>query len=906
MFGSLDNTDFDDKNTIAGTAESEHVTSVVLYQAINAKPDPKPSVSSLGLKKSKLKLPEKLPCQEVPDFLKPSHKPSLPPTFKLKDRKTSVVDTQAALREANLDEFLISLLRCGQKKTPNDSLIPPTWHGAHALISVAKPPIVRVAFTPIVPKPVTDYATVRKVLQNMQNYRKMINPSQTCIPVNSDEGVYHTVADILMEEHETFHDIHGVLAFFHSIKIILKCNGRYLRGSGFDEALTMNEIFGKLVINQVLEGTHYVRALYGILLINDLVVCMIYEGFWEHCVENDIRFDENLIDSIANVRDLLCKKQRCPEEFHELKALIVSTNLKPQFDEYLKHCTGRSEVCEYLNVFLKMSDLTKHGVASDREGNFDLHLAVAEAVLPLYREFDCLSYLRYGTHYLESTRALEDKHPEVFTKLREGYFVVNERDTGYFNAVAPDLKHEQTTQRKAKSMGGTVGNSRNPSYLNEWYLVMHEVVAISNNLRGIMHEKSMSHSEFESIHHDLVGTKAYTLHENLIKLLSFMAVKGNPFVVKEPIIKLHNVINRQLVDSKISERLLQLFENGDKCVQEFREERFVLRTKKLGYTISKRSLPGMDLKPNQSDLVTSVTITKKMIASAQRNIDTAKERGMTLREIYRHDFLPTSTLFEGKLPKKPAKSQFVNVLRDICGLKADDLTAPQCEKITVLIDFMSRVRTVSAKTCETVGDLITSAVLPICKKFNPETLHIIRDSYLEESLKSCERLIRADGVEPIEFQNFSSDLSLPTDMNRFWVHQPNKEELQNCIPEIVNGLQELTNTNIIVSGRVYDSGDTVPAVLVPAGRNPAAPQFQLIPGLQSAIEEADDRIFPHIQFEVLKGQENVLLISNDTDTVARSLYHVVSLKAKGLKSLWLQYGTGESMAYLPIHKMHTV
>ena len=98
----------------------------------------------------------------------------------------------------------------------------------------------------------------------MQSYRKFINSSQTCIPVNCDEGVYHTLADITMEEHEEFDDIHGVMAFFHSIKTVLKCNGRYLRGSGFDEALTINGILGKLILNQVIEDTHYVRALYGI------------------------------------------------------------------------------------------------------------------------------------------------------------------------------------------------------------------------------------------------------------------------------------------------------------------------------------------------------------------------------------------------------------------------------------------------------------------------------------------------------------------------------------------------------------------------------------------------------------------------------------------------------------------
>ena len=76
------------------------------------------------------------------------------------------------------------------------------------------------------------------------------------------ESIRHWL--ISPEEHEEFDDKHGVT--------VLKCNGRYLRGSGFDEALTINGILGKLILNQVIEDTHYVRALYGILLTNDLVL----------------------------------------------------------------------------------------------------------------------------------------------------------------------------------------------------------------------------------------------------------------------------------------------------------------------------------------------------------------------------------------------------------------------------------------------------------------------------------------------------------------------------------------------------------------------------------------------------------------------------------------------------------
>ena len=66
-------------------------------------------------------------------------------------------------------------------------------------------PLMRVGFLLVIPSPVTEYATIRKALQNFQACRKQLN--QDTIAVVSNEGVYHTVIDIILNEPETFKDI---------------------------------------------------------------------------------------------------------------------------------------------------------------------------------------------------------------------------------------------------------------------------------------------------------------------------------------------------------------------------------------------------------------------------------------------------------------------------------------------------------------------------------------------------------------------------------------------------------------------------------------------------------------------------------------------------------------------------
>ena len=223
---------------------------------------------------------KKLPCQEVPPFPKPSQKPSLPPSFKVMDREQSKLDTKSALKEADANEFLISFLRCGRldDKEGRTPLIP-TWHGTHAPISKTNVPMMRVGFGVMIPHPINQYATVRKSLHNFQSIRRQVCPDQTVLPIFTDEGFFHTAADILMAEPDEFDDLHNMMGNFHWVKDGLKCAGRYLRGSGLDDALTETDVFGKLVLNQALDLGYYVRSFYCALLVSDLASTLSYAAF---------------------------------------------------------------------------------------------------------------------------------------------------------------------------------------------------------------------------------------------------------------------------------------------------------------------------------------------------------------------------------------------------------------------------------------------------------------------------------------------------------------------------------------------------------------------------------------------------------------------------------------------------
>ena len=72
------------------------------------------------------------------------------------------------------------------------------------------------------------------------------------------------------------------LAGFCMAKCVRHCIGKYIQGSVLDDALVEAQVFGKKVIEQMLNGTHYIRSLRAILILVDFINRLKWESFWEN------------------------------------------------------------------------------------------------------------------------------------------------------------------------------------------------------------------------------------------------------------------------------------------------------------------------------------------------------------------------------------------------------------------------------------------------------------------------------------------------------------------------------------------------------------------------------------------------------------------------------------------------
>lgn len=123
------------------------------------------------------------------------------------------------------------------------------------LISQSHIPLKKVGFLPVIPHPVTDYATVYTALRNFQSVREQL--TQPVLPIVCNEGVFHIVVDIVLSNPDEFGDLYPMMGMLHMTKVALHCAGRYITGSGMDDSLIECEIFGFKTRDAVLKGKHY-------------------------------------------------------------------------------------------------------------------------------------------------------------------------------------------------------------------------------------------------------------------------------------------------------------------------------------------------------------------------------------------------------------------------------------------------------------------------------------------------------------------------------------------------------------------------------------------------------------------------------------------------------------------------
>ncbi|KAK5898293.1 hypothetical protein CgunFtcFv8_015724 [Champsocephalus gunnari] len=173
---------------------------------------------------------------------------------------------------------------------------------------------------------------------------------------------------------------------------------------------------------------------------------------------------------------------------------------------------------------------------------------------------------------------------------------------------------------------------------------------------------------------------------------------------------------------------------------------------------------------------------------------------------------------------------------------------------------------------------------------NCDEIHIVFDTYREDSIKNGERERRGKSKEMVVLDVISPNQNVPVVLENFWSSSISKTAFQAFYVEWLT-------TNYQGTKPLY-LGISTQAWTVSAG---CASPF---PRLNCTHEEAEDRMMFHVQ-DILShrsGPTSITLSSGDTDVFVCLLYHItVNWRDLGLKELWLVRNSGVRRSILPLH-----
>ena len=139
-----------------------------------------------------------------------------------------------------------------------------------------------------------------------------------------------------------------------------------------------------------------------------------------------------------------------------------------------------------------------------------------------------------------------------------------------------------------------------------------------------------------------------------------------------------------------TQQLTEVYKNIVESYLLFRNEQFVEKSSRLLDPINKINLQQFspDAKEEVPQQFSDIRV--KDLSDLQRNVDVARERGISLAQVMEHDLLTTNILFDGDYTSKPDdKSVFVQELEKHFEKRELNFDNKSDLQIALLVNFMT-------------------------------------------------------------------------------------------------------------------------------------------------------------------------------------------------------------------------
>ena len=223
---------------------------------------------------------------------------------------------------------------------------------------------------------------------------------------------------------------------------------------------------------------------YAHSLVETVVYARLWEAFKDWLVSDnsdDISDISKFASDLSSYWEMVNMRSSVSGENETRNAVMVSLDkVMKVFDRFLQQCT--SPTSKLWLMYLETMDIVRRYIYAERSGNWTLHLATVEEMLPYLVSAGHTKYTACVPQYITAMKSLP---ASVELEFQMGNFTVRRRE-GKFNGVWADMALEQTFNKDARTKLFS-GITKNKPDVAKYLKALLVITAISEETLKMAH-----------------------------------------------------------------------------------------------------------------------------------------------------------------------------------------------------------------------------------------------------------------------------------------------------------------------------------------------------------------------------------------------------------------------------------
>ena len=445
--------------------------------------------------------------------------------------------------------------------TTDDPQLIPSWTAFNAIIRQNHVPIQsNIGYLQMIDASPTELSTVYTLMKRSLDLADQLSQEDAIIVV--DQAIYAKVMEIIWKNPQEFNRLIPRLGAFHTCCTFLAVIGKRFAESGLNDLLIESEVCAAGSLRGVMEGRHYNRAVRIHKIVLEALLRIRLSSFQTWLQESNMTVDDaSLCELIQLIRN--------DSSEGNLELLLQHPEFIQLHEAYMDfRNSDQGAMSRYWGSYIDMVELLLRFIRSTREGNWQLHLACLQGIMPWFFAYDRTNYARFTPVYWCQMQLLSHTHPEAHQKLSEGEFAVQMSNTNGFGQIPVDQTIEETINRDSKVKGGIIGFSQKKNTVQRWILTAHEraeFTQLCRRLAGLTRNSQNKHKQASK-------SRMKKDENDVQKVQSILLGWGNPF---EPGEDIKHLASGVTVSSVVSEDLENAEEKGRELLNKFVTDRLV-------------------------------------------------------------------------------------------------------------------------------------------------------------------------------------------------------------------------------------------------------------------------------------------------------------------------------------------